>query len=89
MPVTSLTNQEPNSTNQAEGSSVASDELPNVDDSDEDNAIHSRDKSDMWHEFHNIPWPRDSPCKALISKLLLRATRSINAVEENEVKAVL
>ena len=54
-----------------------------------DNVIYSRDKSDMWHEFHNILWPRDCACKALISKLLLRATRSINVNEEKAVQAVL
>ena len=54
-----------------------------VDDEDE-GVIHSRDKSDSWHKLYNTPLPKYCPAPPIVFKLLHRATRMINEVEENE-----
>ena len=59
-----------------------------ADDYDTDR-VKSRDKSDSWHELYNTPIKKDCPAAPWVFKLLHRATRSINVVEEERVIAVL
>ena len=53
------------------------------------NAIRSREKSDRWHEHHNVPLKTDCPARPFVHQLLRHATHAINEAEEQSVKAVL
>ena len=57
----------------------------------EDNVIHSREKSDIWHEHDGLSklLKRDNPAAPYIHHLLRIATLSINETEEKRVKFVL
>lgn len=41
---------------------------------DDNNAIRSRKKEDLWHQFNDLPLGRTCPVKAAISCLLIHAT---------------
>ena len=52
-------------------------------------AIVNREKSDGWHEHHNVPLNKDCPAAPFVHQLLRHATMTINEVEEKKVEAVL
>jgi hypothetical protein len=67
---------------------TAEDLIAEMDD-EEEAEIRSREKSDIWHEHHNVPLKKDCPAAPSIHALLRHATFAMNAVEEKNVTAVL
>ena len=50
------------------------------------NAIRNREKSDIWHEFKNMPLKKDDTASPSIHMLLRAATHTINEIEEERVR---
>ena len=56
---------------------------------DDDVCIRSREKSDWWHEHHNVPLKKDCPAAPFIPALLRHATNAMNETEKENVETVL
>jgi hypothetical protein len=50
----------------------SSDDDPNTNELDD--AVLSRMKGDLWHDYHSIPLPRDNPIKSLVLAMVIHAT---------------
>jgi len=58
-------------------------------DSDATQPIRSRQKEDIWHQFHALPLPKACPVKALITRLLIHATFTFVETDYKQVQSYL
>jgi len=61
----------------------------NIISSNDAEPIRSRQKEDIWHQFHALPLPKACPVKPLITWLLILATFTFVETDYNQVKSYL